>query len=594
MTKDKIFGILMVMKADDTVSFSETEETFMKRIGKRCLMMLLTVALLLGAGLSVAASAPSVHAEEGNYYAQLNDHAKLIYDALADPDNLILLMAGEPVTVGEPYTVTIPAKPSQEEYDALVDAFSAESNRMAGILSEMSNAAAAFDREHSEVFWTSGVYGHTELAQNGEATDGSISLSPGNTYTVSLKVGLYLVSDWDPAEQNARDLSNDIATLQQNVAAVAEAAKSFSHTRYGRLQKVNELLCLYNDYNTPAANGSHGYGHSYPWTPLSALDQLMRENDADGGLKPVCEGYARAFQLICNELEIPCVLVSGIGNDEEHMWAYVQMEDGIWYAMDVTWNDSLGRNDYFLVGRDVMDESHEPRGHFMSSGQTTVFHYPALSERAYDPNKLTLNPSKQTMMGGGTLTLTVGGALEGEVSLVCNRAGVSLIEVEEGVWITELPNETADYTFTATFEGEGVYHGVTAVCNVRTEQHTHAFGEWTDHNADLHRADCVCGESKTEAHAFGEWLVTKEATANVAGRRERTCVCGKKQTETIAPTGTNEDGANGSTQTPVGGADRPTVVDRISRLGGCFSAASGGAVVLCACFGALLIRRRRK
>lgn len=566
----------------------------MKRIGKICLITLLTAALLLGASLSVAASDSSAHAEEWSYYAQLNDHAKLIYDALADPDNLNLLMAGEPVTVGEPYTVTIPAKPSQEEYDALVNSFSTESNRMAAILSEMSNAAAAFDREHSEVFWTSGVYGHTELAQNGEATDGSVSLSPGNTYTVSLKVGLYLVSDWDPAEQNTRNLSNDIETLHQNVVAVAEAAKSFSHTRYGRLQKVNELLCLYNDYNTPAANGSQEYGYSYPWTPFSALDQLVRENDADGGLKPVCEGYARAFQLICLELDIPCMLISGIGNDEEHMWAYVQMEDGVWYAMDVTWNDSLGSNDYFLVGSDVMDENHEPRGHFMSSGQTTVFSYPTLSHRAYNPNKLTLNPSQQTMMGGGRLTLTVGGALEGEVSLVCNDASVSLVEVEEGVWIADLPNETADYTFTATFEGEGVYHGVSAICHVHTEQHTHAFGKWTDHNADLHRSDCICGESKTEAHAFGEWLVTKEATATAAGSRERTCVCGKKLTETIAPTGTGENHANSNTQTPAGGGDGPTVVDKISRLGGCFSSASGGAVVLCACFGALLLRRRRK
>ncbi len=562
------------------------------------LAILLSAALLFGATLTVGADSLPVNEAEGYYYAQLSDDAKLIYDALAAPENLSLLESGASVTVGEPYSVTIPQNPTQEEYNALVSGFSAASNRMGEILREMSNAAAAFDRDRSDIFWTGGVHGNTSLQKNGEEIEGSLSISPGNTYTVSLKVGLYLVLDWDGEGQNDRDLQADRALLQGNVTAVAEAARAFSHTRYGRLQRVNELLCQYNDYNSAAAeaSGSEGYGHGYPWTALSALDQLTIPEDGGTFLKPVCEGYARALQLICRELEIPCVLVGGIGNGEEHMWAYVQMEDGNWYAMDVTWNDSLGRNDYFLAGRDVMDESHEPRGHFMSSGQTTVFEYPALASHAYNPNKLTLNPSAERLMGGGRLTLTAGGALEGEMRLVCDDESILLTEAAPGVWVADLPNETADYTFTLTFEGEGVYHGITASCSVHTERHTHAFGEWQDHSAEQHCAECDCGEKTYENHAFGEWTVTKAASATAAGSRERACVCGKKQIETIAATGTPEHNTSGGTQsqTPIGGADGPTSIKTQGSLSGCFSSVSGGTVVLCAILGALVIHKRKR
>ncbi|MBR3893883.1 MAG: hypothetical protein IKJ35_01920 [Clostridia bacterium] len=594
--------------------------------------LILSAALICGGILSASAEPLSADAVQGSYYAQLTDDAKLIYDALADPENLGLLQAGEPVTVGEPYMVTIPQNITQEEYNALTRGFSAASNRMGEILREMSNAAAAFDREHSDVFWTGGVHGHTALQKNGEDMEGSISLSPGNTYTISLKVGLYVVSDWDGVGEDDRDLHADMMTLRQNVLDVARIARESSATRYGRLQKVNELLCRYNDYNTDAAalGGSGEYGHGYPWTAFSALDQITLPEDENGSLRPVCEGYARALQLVCHELEIPCMLVSGSGNGEEHMWTYVQMEDGNWYAMDVTWNDTLGRNDYFLVGSDVMDEKHEARGRFMSAGQTTEFVYPRLSEKPYNPNKLTLNSSVETLSGGGRVILTVGGALEGEVSMVSSDESVLPSEIEDGIWVADLPNETAEFTFTVTFEGEGIYHGITASCTVRTE-HTHAFGDWIQESAEQHSASCVCGEKQYKPHEWGEWrevsdaqhgatcicggtqykehewsewMVTKAATATVAGSRERTCVCGKTQTETIAPLGGAErntapgaaesDPAPGEPQTqpPTGDLDQPTP-DTPKGSGGCFSSAHGTAVLLCAILGVLMLRKRR-
>ena len=40
-------------------------------------------------------------------------------------------------------------------------------------------------------------------------------------------------------------------------------------------------------------------------------------------------------------------------------------------------------------------------------------------------------------------------------------------------------------------------------------------------------------------HTFSEWVITQEPTCTTTGTKERTCVCGEKQTETIAALGHN-------------------------------------------------------
>ena len=53
-------------------------------------------------------------------------------------------------------------------------------------------------------------------------------------------------------------------------------------------------------------------------------------------------------------------------------------------------------------------------------------------------------------------------------------------------------------------------------------------------------------ETETEAHvcAFGEWVVTKDANCTEDGKRERTCECGEKETQSIDALG-HTSGAGG-------------------------------------------------
>ena len=103
--------------------------------------------------------------------------------------------------------------------------------------------------------------------------------------------------------------------------------------------------------------------------------------------KAVCEGYARSFKYILDELEIPCILVSGTGTNsngetESHAWNYVLLE-GEWYAVDVTWDDPViigsgyVSNDIyyenFLKGQNTFFRNHTEDGYLSANSQKFTF-----------------------------------------------------------------------------------------------------------------------------------------------------------------------------------------------------------------------------
>lgn len=111
--------------------------------------------------------------------------------------------------------------------------------------------------------------------------------------------------------------------------------------------------------------------------------------------KAVCEGYARSFKYIMDELDIPCVLVSGTATNsnnatESHAWNYVELY-GKWYAIDVTWDDPIvvgngyisdeTRYRYFLKGKNNFLQSHKEDGYI--SENSIKFIFPELCDEDY-------------------------------------------------------------------------------------------------------------------------------------------------------------------------------------------------------------------
>ena len=111
----------------------------------------------------------------------------------------------------------------------------------------------------------------------------------------------------------------------------------------------------------------------------------------------VCEGFARAFKMILDEMDIPCVLVYGAYvtsvKYEEHMWNYVQLGNK-WYGVDPTWDNTdkkdidkefVGQEapekvstEYFLAGNDKMALNHRVTG--IMSVSNFEFKYPPIED----------------------------------------------------------------------------------------------------------------------------------------------------------------------------------------------------------------------
>lgn len=110
----------------------------------------------------------------------------------------------------------------------------------------------------------------------------------------------------------------------------------------------------------------------------------------------VCQGYMAAVKELCDLYEIPCIRVDKKqrpGEKAGHSWVYVQLEDGLWYSLDVTLDDledgdkRLTSYQYFLTGASELDAEHIPYMPFQENGWERRAAVPTLApKRAADIN----------------------------------------------------------------------------------------------------------------------------------------------------------------------------------------------------------------
>jgi len=156
----------------------------------------------------------------------------------------------------------------------------------------------------------------------------------GSTYTYEgYKVGdrahynvLYLSLTMNAAERKAaaKKLEETVDTVLVGLAGKTDLEKELA---------IHDRLiarCVYDD--KAAASEMPDAEYPFAFTAYGAL--------VEG--KAVCEGYARAFQLLCRQAGLSCVTVNGVdlSNNTAHMWNLVTV-DGAPYHVDVTWDDQL-------------------------------------------------------------------------------------------------------------------------------------------------------------------------------------------------------------------------------------------------------------
>lgn len=80
---------------------------------------------------------------------------------------------------------------------------------------------------------------------------------------------------------------------------------------------------------------------------------------------------------------------------------------------------------------------------------------------------------KLSLSGGGNVTLTITGDLDAdEVKVTCDNENIEVTKNADDTYTVTLPNETADYTFTATYDGDQNHEMARATCTVSVTRHT--------------------------------------------------------------------------------------------------------------------------
>lgn len=152
----------------------------------------------------------------------------------------------------------------------------------------------------------------------------------GSRYTISA-VRYRFSMPYNGQENNMR------SRMMTEVNNIAREAGREADT-YHKVKKAHDLIAARARYNyTPGSQMEGQLSHS-------AYSALI----AGDAYEPVCDGYSKALKLVLNTMDIPCVLAVS----KDHMWNNVKMDDGLWYNVDLTWDDGRGASDttYFLVG----------------------------------------------------------------------------------------------------------------------------------------------------------------------------------------------------------------------------------------------------
>ena len=282
------------------------------------------------------------------FYNQLDEKSRIIYRAFES--NKEQMKTGTyQIELGDSFSDTLSQSNGQEQLGEYYQ-----------------SAIEAYTYDNPEIFYLSPkkMYLNIETTTRGGTSTYNVYINSGNEAN-------YLSEEFSSKEE-----------IDQAMAQIEQVKNQIVQNRTGNTYEDIKMV------------------HDYLVDNISYDSSLSKENiyNIYGALvnrECVCEGYARAFKYLLDELDIPCVMVIGTatnshGETENHAWNYAQL-NGNWYAVDSTWDDPVvigggtasaeSRYKYFLVGREVIDQDHSSSGQFTEDGK--VFSYPNLTYESY-------------------------------------------------------------------------------------------------------------------------------------------------------------------------------------------------------------------
>lgn len=284
------------------------------------------------------------------YYGQLDDNAKIIYDALKENKENMKTGTYE-LDFGTQFNTLLHTETGEQE---LQTAFQSAWN--------------AYSYDQADLFYIDSqkLTLMNEYVNVGGIVTYHISIGPGENENYLLDT-FQEAGSIEQAESYIQNIVDQIVEQTQNDSVVEKA------------RRIHNWLVSSVSYEESEENKNR-------FEIYGALHDQ----------RAVCEGYARSFKYLMEKVGVPCVLVSGTGTNSEgksesHAWNYMQVNNE-WYAVDVTWDDPVvvgggtpGTNTlyrYFLKGSEEFYKDHKEEN--IISENSMSFRFPTLSTTDYE------------------------------------------------------------------------------------------------------------------------------------------------------------------------------------------------------------------
>jgi hypothetical protein len=170
----------------------------------------------------------------------------------------------------------------------------------------------------------------------------TVSLYPasGNTLRRIVELELSWQSSGDVLRRKTRETENSARLLRAHMPGFSGDAEE---TDAQTVLWLHDSLCrivMYDSEGSAQAQETQERRGGDPYTAYGALVNNLA----------VSEGYAMAFKLLCDELDISSLVVSGQWMGDEHSWNLVRIGSA-WYHIGVAFNDSGDEPiyDFFLL-----------------------------------------------------------------------------------------------------------------------------------------------------------------------------------------------------------------------------------------------------
>lgn len=266
-----------------------------------------------------------------------------------------LAMPKDVKTVSEDkYVYQTLTKEQKKIYDQMLDAILEQKQEVTISTSDGKSLEDIFNcikADYGGLFWVES-FRYTQYQRNGKTE--MVSFSPN--YTMS---------------RSERDKTQ--CEIDQKVKAYLKGIKK-SASDYKKVRYVYKKLIQKVDYNLQSKNNQN------------IISVFL-------GKETVCQGYANAMQYLLEQLDVPCVVVTGRAKGGPHAWNMVKL-DGEWYYTDVTWGNSKYHDeekndvkyveyDYLNITTSEMQKDHTPQVKFPLPNCTAVANNYYVKEKRY-------------------------------------------------------------------------------------------------------------------------------------------------------------------------------------------------------------------